>query len=382
MNGFNYITLDEAFAELDSLGPQTYVDLGEGVKLKRKMNGVPVMRLHYSAIPERNPKINPVFSAKLEDRHRFSPEEWQNNERKTYTVRGWDREQEIDDKAAGGEKLFNSILTAFKEKIIITDPRWMPEPDWAVYGGFDHGKTNATTLEKAYVDFDGNIYMCGEYYQMKTPTWDNNVWQNVPLLQLMPHLDLMRWCRADPSIFFDKELQADGSFTNINSIYRGLGFTRLQTFPTSIPREDITFEERLNDHWKNLTEFKPTLFIVCRNYNDRRQPGMHPFDSPNLLWELMRMRKKELTAKQLLERNPTEAIVDKDNHAWDAAKYLVMSLPKPTKVPLAHKIKEILANLDPMSAQIRIQQVLRQDARNSSNQPVSLKHRGRPALNR
>jgi hypothetical protein len=186
----------------------------------------------------------------------------------------------------------------------------------------------------------------------------------------------MSWCRADPSIFFDKEAQADGAFTNIAKIYKDLGLkVKLSTFPTSVPREDLTYEERLNDHWKNLTENKPTVRIVCRNYTGRREPGLHAWDSPNLLWELMHMRRKELSARQLIEKNPTENIVDKDNHAWDASKYLVMSLPKPTPIPLEHKIREILKNLDPTSAQNRAQQVIAQHKKENVLQPIPLKRR-------
>lgn len=360
LKGFDYMTLDEAYEQLDNLPSQTYVAMGEGVKLKRKANGIPVARIHYSAIPERNESLNP---------------EWVRSEKAKFAINNWNREQEIDDQAGGGDKLFASLLSMFKEKIIITDPRWFPEPEWHCYGGFDHGKTNATTLEKSYVDHKGNIIACGEFYRMKTPGWDNQVWQNIPELLQMPHLDKMVWCRADPSIFYDKELQADGSYTNINNIYRRNGFKALTTFPTSIPREDLTFEERLNDHWKNLTEFNPTLYIVCRNYLDRRQPGLHPWDNPNLLWELWRMRRAELTGLQLMSRNPTEKIIDKDNHAWDAFKYLVMSLPKATPIPLASKIKEILETLNPSSAQIRIQQVISQEKSSSTNKPLNMMRR-------
>lgn len=329
--------LDEAYAELDEMPPQSYVEVGPGVTIKRKANGVPVMRVHYDAIPERNSIVSP---------------QWKLQERKKYTSSGWDREQEINDEAGGGDKLFASLLSTFGRIIIITDTMWYPQPHWDVVGGFDHGKTNATCLEKAYVDTTGDIYMCGEFYQMKTPTHKNEIWENVPTLQKMPDLARMRWCRADPSIFYDKEAQLDGTFTNINAVYRKQGFTRLTTFPTSISREDLTFEERLNDHWANLGERKPTLYIVCRNEMDRRQPGLHPYDSPNLLWELRRMQRQELTARQLLTRNPTEKIVDKNNHAWDAFKYLVMSLPKPTAVPLEHQLRELVKDLNPMSAGI------------------------------
>lgn len=339
MSIFESISVEKAYERLDELPPQTYVQMGPGLSIKRKANGVPVMRIHYDAIPERNSVLHP---------------EWKQLERKDYTTRGWDREQEIMDEAGGGDKLFASLLSTFGSKIIIRDPQWFPDPAWDVVGGFDHGKTNATCLLRAHIDHEGNIYVCGEFYRMKTEQWDNNVWQNVPTLLTMPHLDRARWIRADPSIFFEKELQLDGTFTNINAVYRKQGFRHLTTFPTSISREDLTFEERMNDHWSNLEERKPTLYLVCRNELDRRQPGLHPYDCPNLLWELKRMQRQELSARQLLMRNPTEKIVDKNNHAWDSLKYLVMSLPKPTAVPLEKKLAELVEGLNPMSAHVAV----------------------------
>ncbi len=335
---FSGISLSEAYSKLDQLPAQTYVDMGPGVSIKRKENGVPVMRIHYNAVPERNEVINPS---------------WKQEEKKKYSASGWDREQEINDEAGGGDKLFAAILSTFGDKIIIRDPNWYPDPSWDVVGGFDHGKTNASCFEKAYIDHEGSIYFCGEFYQMKTETWANNIWQNVPILLQMPDLNRMRWVRADPSIFYDKEAQLDGTFTNINAVYKKQGFTRFTPFPTSISREDLSAEERLNDHWANLADRKPTLYIVCRNEMDRRQPGLHPYDCPNLLWELKRMRRKELTSRQLLERNPTENIIDKDNHAWDAGiKYVGMSLPKPTPISKEQQLKDLVQDLNPMSANI------------------------------
>ena len=34
-----------------------------------------------------------------------------------------------------------------------------------------------------------------------------------------------------------------------------------------------------------------------------------------------------------MRKNPTEAIVDKDNHLRDALKYVLLSLPGPTELP-------------------------------------------------
>jgi hypothetical protein len=47
----------------------------------------------------------------------------------------------------------------------------------------------------------------------------------------------------------------------------------------------------------------------------------------------MRTRREQLTASQLMRKNPTEAIVDKDNHLRDALKYILLSLPSPSERP-------------------------------------------------
>ena len=57
---------------------------------------------------------------------------------------------------------------------------------------------------------------------------------------------------------------------------------------------------------------------------------------PNLIWELSRAPREQLSAQQLLTRNVSERVVDKDNHNHlrDCLKYLVLSLPAPTQTPL------------------------------------------------
>jgi hypothetical protein len=54
---------------------------------------------------------------------------------------------------------------------------------------------------------------------------------------------------------------------------------------------------------------------------------------PNLIWELNRARRAQLSAQQLLTRNVSERVVDKDNHNHlrDCLKYLVLSLPAPAQ---------------------------------------------------
>ena len=62
------------------------------------------------------------------------------------------------DEAGGGEPVFAEVLVKDWDKIVITDPKWRPHPDWRVEGGFGYGKTNPTVLERCYFDHDGVGY--------------------------------------------------------------------------------------------------------------------------------------------------------------------------------------------------------------------------------
>ena len=56
----------------------------------------------------------------------------------------------------------------------------------------------------------------------------------------------------------------------------------------------------------------------------------------------MRTRRERLSASQLMRKNPTEAIVDKDNHLRDALKYILLSLPSPSETPKAMKREQVV----------------------------------------
>jgi hypothetical protein len=323
--------VEAALHETKFLQPRQEVEIMRGVKIYRTKGGIPVTKIHYSADPDRDPDINP---------------EWKLKERKTYSSQGaWNREQEIEDYAGGGELVLADTLISHRKKLVIDDPMWRPDPRWEVGGGFDHGKTNPTAFERSYSDFEGCIYMCGEYYMP-----GKEIWEHSAALKQMADIRKVRRCEADPSIFPDTHQQSSKEQAkSTNDLYVENGIALFSQF--SGDRSDLSFAARvLSQHWANLgptdreleeypederaeilSKFrKPTLRIVCRTYSDAPQPGLHNWDSPNLLWEMMRMRKKKLSAVQLMSRNPTEEIVDKDNHALDATKYWVMSLPEPT----------------------------------------------------
>ena len=319
-----------ALAETRTLGPQKPVNVITGLTMRRTKGGIPVGRFHYSVHPARDPDLAPW---------------WKPTERLKYTSQAsWDREQEIVDEAGGGELVFWEVLTAFWKKIVITDPAWHPDPGWRVEGGFDHGKTNPTALERVYVDFDGNLIFAGEYYQP-----GREIWQHAPVMKKMPDFARMEPCYADPTIFpmtvqqSQRPGEAIQRAKSIAELYEEQGISGFVAF--GYDRSDVSFAARLHLHWSDLEHREPSVRIVCRNWTETPQPGLHPWDCPNLLWELMRARRVKLTAQQLLSRNVSEALVDKDNHARDAMKYQIMSHPEPAKKTVERRVQERLTKI-------------------------------------
>ena len=100
------------------------------------------------------------------------------------------------------------------------------------------------------------------------------------------------------------------SARSINDLYQEQGIELF--WPFALDRSDVGFAARLMLHWSNLDERLPTVRIVCRNRSEQPQFGLHPWDCPNLLWELMRCRREKLSPQQLLSRNVSERIVDKE----------------------------------------------------------------------
>jgi hypothetical protein len=238
-------------------------------------------------------------------------------------------------------------------------------------GGFDHGKANPTAALVAAVDFDGVIYILGEYYQ---PGLSPR--QHVPALREMNGF-MRAEVFADPSIFYKTQAQADGRFKAISELYAEEGITHLQPAPEN---NELLGMERILAHWMDLEHREPTLKIVCpRGKRDIQRPahGVHNDGCPNLLWELRRTRREELSATQLVNRNPTEKIVDKDNHLRDALKYLVLSLPEPQKMSVemqARSAMERIPEEDVTSRMIRYQQAI--ERAEDEQQPVGMGRRG------
>ena len=326
-------------------------DRSKGLRRRNTRQGNAVIRIHYSADPERGPA-------------------WVAQERKRYSSQGaWDREQEIIHEAGGGERLFADVLNRWGDKIIIDSSEFQPSPHWKRIGGFDHGKANPTAALVGCVDFDGVLYITAEYYQ---PGFSPR--QHRPNLEELEGF-LEAEVVADPSIFYKTQAQGDGSFKAIAELYAEEGIANLLPAPAN---SELLGMERILTHWINLEDREPTLKIVCAKHKrDIQRPiyGLHNDGCPNLLWELRRARREELSSAQLVHRNPTERIVDKDNHLRDALKYMVLSLPEPARKSAVYRAQQAVEGLDPTSAMIRWGQVISDFKGEDEDEPISMGRR-------
>ena len=147
---------------------------------------------------------------------------------------------------------------------------------------------------------------------------------------------------SDPSIFDKTMQQRDGKSIAIADVYHEFGIRNLRPFMGN--RSDIAFEQRLKLHWNNLDKNEPTIRIWCPGLTeipDRPVYGQHD-GCPSLLWELANIRRVKLTATQLMTQNPSEQIIDRDNHGHDCMKYIVMTLPEPTAKTTEQRIQEAI----------------------------------------
>jgi len=302
-------------------------ELVKGLIEKRTPQGICVLSCHYSADPDR------------------AKPEWKEQERRKYTSESkWQSEQEMVFGAGGGERLFADLLIRYGPKILI-DPEtsgFRPSPDWNYFGGFDSGKANPTAALIGCADFDGNIYILREYY---LPGLSPK--EHVPYLkQLNGFIGTQVF--ADPTIFYENQAQNDGTFKAIASLFAEEGIDNLGSAPE---RNELLGMERILEHWMNLDRCEPTLRIVCpKIFQDIAKPryGVHNEGCPNLLWELRRARRAELLPTQLTSRNPTEKIIDKDNHLRDCLKYMLLACPAPAQKSWKQKAQEAVA---PLAAQ-------------------------------
>jgi hypothetical protein len=298
----------------------------KGITHYRSEPGFHVIRVHYSADPDKDPDTPTGII-------------WRDREAEGIpgglASAQWRGEMEIDWDAAGGELCFPQF-ELFKTKIVV--PPFEVPNSWSLYGSFDYGHRNPSSFHIYAIDHDGDVWVVWEYYRKgmgyrqiarairSCPFWNR--------LSYMPI--------ADPSIWAKTQQTDDGNeLKSIAQLFFELSNPEQIVFAPGKAGGDITVAEKINGELWFLPEKKPDKWEF--------KPRLRVFSTcPLWIWEFSKLRYSDWSGTMQESRNIKESIVDKDNHSFDDFKmFMTMFFMAPGK-PEDRKMDK-LKQEDPVS---------------------------------
>lgn len=218
----------------------------------------------------------------------------------------WQTEMEMSHAGNPATRLWPDWLTVQQPAIAI-DPIEI-EDHWPIWLGYDYGGSNPFAfIPVAWAD-EYELYQFDEVYAPHTGLHDQ-----VAMLQQRPWWPRVQGIIGDPSIWNKNQniIRQDGSpqFLSIGEIMRD-NYDMVVERGDNSPGVDIAFRNYLDSVlWRDLEEPKFKIFNTCTN----------------TLREFRKLRLKQWKSKEVAaDNNNYETIVNKENHAWDALKYLLL----------------------------------------------------------
>ena len=254
----------------------------QGIDEYRTKESFKVIKVHYTADPDKSSK---EAIAELEKGYPGGK-----------TGSAWRKEMEIDFTAYSGQLLCYNILQEFRNKII---QERVCQSHFNKYGSLDWGRNNPASFHTYIVEDKKHIHSAYEVYGngMSVPIFAS-------LIKGSPFYKDLHWISADPSIW-NKTQETKQGLRSLADMFQDEGINLIK----GKSRDDTLAINELLDRWYNLNENEAryTLSPKC----------------PKQIWELERIRYKELSTAMVDKSNPEEQLVDKDNHAWDDWKYFI-----------------------------------------------------------
>lgn len=288
-----------------------------GLSERLTTGGIPVLRLHYTADPEKRPGT-PKGDAWLAQ----AIEGYQGG----MNSPRWRKEFEIDYGAILGTKLFPLWpLWSTNGRIVV--PPFAPI-GYTLYGSYDHGWRHAGCYLVHGMNPDGDICTLWECYAAHLPyqAWAkviNGETVRVPGCGAACHPDTRtylgnpyagreRYRIADPSIWAEDKPQQDNTMKSTAKLFRQAGVSFI---PGEQGGDTTVAEWLIGTYWADPQQPRYRITTAC----------------PKLIWELGRQRHKDHSDQVATRKAQPEELVDKDNDAFDALKYFLLRFP-PTPV--------------------------------------------------
>jgi len=271
-------------------------DIQKGVARYTTKDGVRTMRLHYSADPDKDPDTT-------------KGHEWLARQLRGYAggmngVR-WRREMEIDWSIHGTERVWPEFVSKMEPRITC-EPFDVPE-HWPIWCGYDYGSVNPFAWVAIAWESEDLCYLIDEIYHRKTP-----LHEQARLIRSRPYFERIQGTIGDRSIWNITQQSREGEHeaTSIGAILHNEYDLYIEK-SSATPGNDIAFRDLLNGVlWRNLEAPQFIIFNDCKN----------------TLREFRNLRMRDWVSQAARDRqNRPEEILGKENHAWDAIKYVMLS---------------------------------------------------------
>ena len=122
---------------------------------------------------------------------------------------------------------------------------------------------------------------------------------------------------SDPSLFPDAVSGAD-EFTSYQALLEKGGSLKMVK---GLRGMDLAALGMIEYMWPKVGPIRYKIW--CPNPVARQTDGIYLHGTPNLLWELMNLRRKEISPTLLEKKGNPEGLVDNKNDAFDARKYIL-----------------------------------------------------------
>jgi hypothetical protein len=193
---------------------------------------------------------------------------------------------------------------------------------WKRLEALDHGRRNPTAYLQGAIDEDGNVWVHDEYY---SPGLIKQ--HSIAIKTLRGSHRGFASIKADPSVFVKgfndrsvaDEYLAEGIHLTPASNAVSAGLTRVSQYLTRRPDQPFPHHHPLGGTLGRDAAGAPRLFISDK--------------CVNLLREITDYVWKDLSPTQEEQRDQPEEPRKKNDHACDALRYLVATLPSPTGQP-------------------------------------------------
>jgi hypothetical protein len=277
------------------------------VAWKNAGNGFAVAATHYSADPEKR------------------SEEWFINETKRLRQDQIDREYHLDFTSKAGQKAFPYLIPKKEKYLIPNIDLYKIPPHWRLKMGFDFGSTNPTSLHIYAITEARRIISLWEFYKPSGIVEIAMAMKGEHPKARHPLYNRISSIVADPSIF--KKNQQDPMREEVRSLAELLEDQGI--FKLEMGNNDrIAGLERLRVLFNDLP-------------NDPEAPSYLQFCErcENQWREFVNIVHKETSPGVLVTKNASEDVVKKDDHAYDEARYMALSVQAPADGPHPDEIQ-------------------------------------------